>query len=75
MGTPRHAAGKVRKNREDRMELRLTDEEKESFREAAELAGMPLSAWVRTRLRQAARGELEGFGRPVRFLVSPEGRQ
>ena len=68
MGNSRHAAGRVRKNREDRLELRLIDEEKEAFRQAADLAGVPLSAWVRERLRRAAREELEGFGRLVPFL-------
>jgi uncharacterized protein (DUF1778 family) len=63
-----HVAGKTRKNREERFELRLIGEEKEAFRQAADLAGMPLASWVRERLRRAAREELEGFGRPVPFL-------
>lgn len=62
------ATEKTKKKREDRFELRLTEEEKVAFGEAAELAGVPVSAWVRERLRRAAREELEGFGRPVPFL-------
>lgn len=72
MGNTKHADGGPRKNRDDRLELRLGDEEKRAFREAADLAGVPLSAWVRERLRRAAREELEGFGRTVPFLVKAE---
>jgi uncharacterized protein (DUF1778 family) len=50
------------------MKLRLQPEEKEAFEQAAELAGVPLSAWVRERLRRAARRELDEDGKPVPFL-------
>ncbi|WP_157234700.1 plasmid mobilization protein [Methylosinus sp. LW4] len=49
------------------MKLRLQPEEKRAFEEAAELAGIPLSAWVRERLRRASRIELEDAGRRVPF--------
>lgn len=61
-----------RKSRDDRLELRLEIAEKEAFRQAADLAGVPVSAWVRERLRRAAREELEGFGMAVPFLVKTE---
>jgi uncharacterized protein (DUF1778 family) len=48
--------------------LRVQPAEKEAFREAAELAGLPLSAWVRERLRRVTVRELEEAGRPIRFL-------
>ncbi len=48
--------------------MRLGISEKEAFREAAELAGIPLSAWVRERLRQVAVRELKNAARPVAFL-------
>jgi hypothetical protein len=54
--------------RDDRFELRLEEAEKNGFKVAAGLAGLPLSAWIRERLRAAARNELEGFGKPVPFL-------
>ncbi|HEX4956515.1 MAG TPA: DUF1778 domain-containing protein [Thermoanaerobaculia bacterium] len=41
-----------------RLELRLTDQEKELFTRAAEQDGRPLSNWVRDRLMKAARQEL-----------------
>ncbi|MCI4680247.1 hypothetical protein K9U39_03745 [Rhodoblastus acidophilus] len=49
------------------MKLRLQIDEKRAFEESAELAGIPLSAWVRERLRRAARIELEDAGRQVPF--------
>ena len=48
--------------------LRMDLAEKASFAEAAELSGIPLAAWMRERLRGAARIDLEGAGRPVPFL-------
>ena len=52
----------------DRLELRMTASEKEAFQEAADLVGLALSAWVRERLRAAARRELQAEGREVAFL-------
>jgi hypothetical protein len=49
--------------------LRLQPAEKESFASAAELAGVPVAAWMRERLRQSARRELEGADRVVPFLA------
>ena len=54
--------------RTDLMQLRLKPEEKQAFQEAAELAGIPLSAWVRERLRRAAVRELEDASRTVPFI-------
>jgi uncharacterized protein (DUF1778 family) len=50
------------------LDVRLEVAEKEAFKEAADLAGLALSAWVRERLRRAARQELEESGRSVPFL-------
>lgn len=50
------------------LEIRLEASEKQAFRDAAELAGLDLSAWVRERLRVVARKELEGAGMVVAFL-------
>jgi len=52
-----------------RLDVRLEASEKEAFREAAELAGLDLSAWIRERLRTAARKELTAVERPVAFLL------
>jgi uncharacterized protein (DUF1778 family) len=51
-----------------RLDMRLEATEKQAFRDAAELAGLDLSAWMRERLRAQARKELEGAGKPVAFL-------
>lgn len=51
-----------------RFDMRMEVAEKQAFKDAAELAGLDLSAWVRERLRSVARHELEGAGRPVAFL-------
>lgn len=48
--------------------LRMEEREKQGFTEAATLAGVPLSVWIRERLRLAARQELEKAGLRVAFL-------
>ena len=50
------------------IELRVEQGEKKSFRDAADAAGMPMSGWIRDRLRRAARKELEDLDIPVAFL-------
>jgi uncharacterized protein (DUF1778 family) len=50
------------------MKIRVAPDEKAAFAEAADLAGISLSAWMRERLRAAAIRELEGAGRPVSFV-------
>ena len=47
--------------------------EKRAFQDAAEIAGTPLSVWVRERLRRIARSELEEANRPVAFMRSNHG--
>ena len=51
------------------IKIRLDPEEKEAFQEAAELAGVSLSAWIRERLRKSARIELEDAGQQIPFLM------
>lgn len=48
--------------------VRLESTEKEAFKDAANLAGVPLSTWVRERLRQVAVRELENAALPIAFL-------
>lgn len=52
------------------VELRVQPTEKQAFKEAAELAGISLSSWVRERLRLAAIRELENAGRVVPFIAT-----
>ena len=52
----------------DRLEFRLDEEEREAFQDAARLAGIPLSNWIRERLRQAATSELETAGLKAAYL-------
>ena len=54
--------------RNERMELRLEPSEKTAFREAAAASGLPLSAWIRERLRKAAISDLQDVGRVPEFL-------
>ena len=49
--------------------IRVTEEEKSGFWEAASLAGIPLSTWARERLRLAAIQELQNAGRKVPFIA------
>lgn len=53
-----HRRPSPKHTREEYLEVRLTIEEKQAFKEAAELAGIGLSTWVRERLRRLARQEL-----------------
>jgi hypothetical protein len=50
------------------MEIRLGSDEKQAFKDAADLAGLGVSAWVRERLRRIAAKELQEASRPVAFL-------
>jgi len=50
------------------MKIRLSDEEKQTFEKAAKLSGIAMSAWMRDRLRRAARRELQDANQPVPFL-------
>ena len=55
------------KLRDKPMLVRLETSEKEAFRDAADLVGVPLSTWLRERLRQIATKELEKVSRPIAF--------
>lgn len=50
------------------LQIRLLPEEKVAFQQAADLAGIPLSSWVRERLRRTARTELTDVNQRVPFL-------
>jgi hypothetical protein len=50
------------------LQIRITDSEKQGFELAAALAGISLSSWVRERLRLTAIRELESAGRHVPFV-------
>jgi hypothetical protein len=48
--------------------VRLESTEKEAFQDAAALADVSLSTWVREQLRQVAIRELQSAAQPVAFL-------
>lgn len=50
------------------VEFRVSELEKQSFQDAADLAGIDLSAWIRERLRTAAIRDLERAGRRIPFV-------
>jgi hypothetical protein len=54
------------------MKIRLSSQEKETFEKAAGLSGIAVSAWMRDRLRRAARRELQDANQPVPFLKDIE---
>jgi uncharacterized protein (DUF1778 family) len=56
------------------LKLRLQTEEKQAFQDAADLAGIALSAWVRERLRKTARRELDEAGKKIAFLPTKTGK-
>ena len=50
------------------IELRVSPDEKQAFRDASDRAGIPLATWARERLRRIATRELENAELPVAFL-------
>lgn len=54
--------------KEQVLQIRLTESEKQGFLDAAEIAGIPLSSWVRERLRMAAIRDLESAGKKIPFI-------
>lgn len=57
-------------NRDQVLQIRLTEDEKRGFQSAANLAGLPLSSWTRERLRLAAIRELESAGKKIPFVTA-----
>ena len=62
------AAKEAARAKSDYLEIRLGPAEKQAFKDAADLAGLGVSAWVRERLRRIAAKELQDADRPVAFL-------
>jgi len=60
---------KTTEPKDDYLDIRINNLEKKGFRDAAQLAGIPISTWVRERLRLAAIRELEGAGRRIPFIA------
>jgi uncharacterized protein (DUF1778 family) len=52
-----------RPKRETSLQVRLMADEKEDFEQAAKIAGLSLSAWVRQAMRDRARADLAKAGR------------
>jgi len=64
-GRPPKEADRLRR---ESLLVRLETTEKKAFQDAANLAGVPLSTWVRERLRTVALKELDKASRPIAFL-------
>ena len=62
-----------RRARAEILQVRLSPSEKTSFERAAQIAGVPLSSWVRERLRVAALRDLDSVGEPAPFMQIQEG--
>jgi hypothetical protein len=71
MKTPGRPRKAPKDKRQQLLQIRLDSAEKQTFREAAFVAGVPVSTWVRERLRRSAVRELEEAGRPIPFLMTP----
>ncbi|HXA19547.1 MAG TPA: hypothetical protein VN380_21335 [Thermoanaerobaculia bacterium] len=50
--------------------IRLSADEKSAFKEAADLAGIGLSSWIRERLRRTSSRELDEVGRTAPFIAA-----
>jgi uncharacterized protein (DUF1778 family) len=66
--TPKRGRPAKAVTREDVLQIRLEPLEKKAFTDAASLAGLDVSSWVRERLRRAAVLELEAAAMPIAFL-------
>ncbi len=85
--TPRKEISNARENKTSAMilaegmakagvlQVRVDDLERQGFTEAAGIAGLTRSAWVRERLRQICKQELEQNKRPVPFPAFPSGKK
>lgn len=64
------SVGRPKKTRklDEYLDIRVESAEKQAFKDAADVAGIPLSTWIRERLRQNAIRELESVGRKIAFL-------
>jgi hypothetical protein len=62
----------LEKGKSEYLEIRLGAAEKQAFKDAADLAGLGVSAWVRERLRRIAAKELQDASRPVAFLANEQ---
>ena len=49
--------------------VRLEPAEKMAFTDAARAAGVPLSTWIRLRLRDVSKRELSKIGLPIAFMA------
>lgn len=58
--------------KEKQIIIRVSEDEKEAFERAAEVAGIGLSGWARQRLRAATITELNAVGESASFL-KPKG--
>ena len=54
--------------RENQLLIRLSNDEKNGFEQAAKIAGITMSAWARQKLRISASKELRDADRPIPFL-------
>jgi hypothetical protein len=72
MDTKKKGRGRPRKGsaqtKSEGVLLRMEPREKKGFADAANVAGVPLSVWMRERLRRVAARELHEATRPVAFL-------
>lgn len=58
----------IMKAKTETLQIRLTPDEKDGFEQASDIAGIPLSSWVRERLRMAAIRDLESAGQQIPFV-------
>lgn len=59
-------------NLSEYLEIRVRATEKQAFRDAADSAGLSLSAWIRERLRRSAIHDLEEVGAIPMFLKNQQ---
>ena len=51
--------------------IKVSEDERDGFRRAADIAGIGVSAWARQKLRAAAVQELQTIGESVPFITAP----
>lgn len=54
--------------KDELIKVRVALDEKQTFQDAADVAGIALSVWIRERLRRSAIRELEEASRPIRVF-------
>jgi len=62
----------IKMNKTKPIQVRVSENERAAFKDAAKIMGVSLSAWIRLNLRKAANRDHEAVGQQITFLKNGE---